>query len=513
MNRSIKIKAVRLAGLLLLCLLFMAPAAWGAYEVSNIVPNPTPTGQYIQWTENIVVSWDKPAVSSPDVLNGFIYKWSTSPNPLDDTAFSFATVNTANAGTGEDGFIPATIDMPTVVKDKSTLANLDSDQLLYLHIKTFYVSSAQPTYSADIRTPAFMIDNKAPTGTVTVVNAGGGAITETSNTTVKVLLSASADTTKAYLNEEAALISSIQIDPYATSVDYPFFNPAPGNKTLYAWFQDAAGNITPEQNPAAYSITLLASLYISPNTATIDLATGDTLPFRVEGTEAAYNWTIINQVPATSGTVAQFSGASTGVNAVTVQGLAEGTFQLQAGALTSGTITVSKSTTPKTYDLVTTATTNVNAIVLSRSGTGYTKASDLFAGVPNCNDLSRWNASMQAYESYVPFANDFDLVVGEPYFVSVSVGGPFVLNGSDPAMRYNLITTATTSVNAISLPKTKSNLTLASELFGDIPNCNDLSRWNATMQAYESYVPFANDFAIAVDEAYFVSVSSQTNWP
>jgi hypothetical protein len=172
-----------------------------------------------------------------------------------------------------------------------------------------------------------------------------------------------------------------------------------------------------------------------------------------------------------------------------------------------------QSTTSKTYTLITTGTTSVNAIVLSRSGTGYTKASHLYAAVPNCNDLSRWNATDQVYESYVPFANDFDLIVGEPYFVNVSNAGTFTVTGSVPVVSFTLKTTATTSVNAISLPQSKSALAKGSQLIADIPNANDLSRWNAADQVYESYVPFANDFDVEVDEAYFVNVSIQTTWP
>ena len=243
----------------------------------------------------------------------------------------------------------------------------------------------------------------------------------------------------------------------------------------------------------------------------------------MEGTDATYNWSIIEEVPETSGAVAQFSGTKDATNSVTVQGLAKGTFKLQAvptGAgdtRTSDKITVGQTATSKTYNLITTSTTSVNAIVLSRAGTGYTKASHLFAAVPNCDGLSRWNANYQAYDSYdnIFGTNDFDLVLGEPYFVSVSSAGVFTATGSTPTVSYNLKTTATTSVNAISLPQNKLALTKASLLFADIPSIDGLSQWRAEYQAYDSYdnIFGTNDFTLSVDDAYFVSVSQSANWP
>jgi hypothetical protein len=96
---------------------------------------------------------------------------------------------------------------------------------------------------------------------------------------------------------------------------------------------------------------LLTSISISPNTATLDLAGTATQAFRVEGTDATYTWTIINEkneagTAATAGTIAEITSGAAASNSVTVHGLAAGTFTLQAvptGAgetLTSGTITV-----------------------------------------------------------------------------------------------------------------------------------------------------------------------------
>jgi hypothetical protein len=313
-----------------------------------------------------------------------------------------------------------------------------------------------------------------------------------------------------YLSETSSKPSSGQT--YNADAVYGLGNTTTGLKTISAWFEDSVGNISAA--PATDSFTLLASINISPNTATLDLASGGTQVFSVEGTTASYSWAISDP------TVAEFSGGVSTGNSVTVKALKVGTFTLTTtspGTLTSGTITVIQTATSKTYNLITTATTSVNAIVLSRSGTGYTKASHLFAAVPNCDGLSRWSADFQAYDGYdnIFGTNDFDLVVGEPYFVSVSGAGVFTVTGSSPAVSYSLKTTSTTNVNAISLLQSKSGLTKASLLFADIPSIDGLSRWSAEFQAYDGYdnIFGTNDFALGVDEAYFVSVSAQATWP
>jgi hypothetical protein len=166
------------------------------------------------------------------------------------------------------------------------------------------------------------------------------------------------------------------------------------------------------------------------------------------------------------------------------------------------------------FPLVTTSKTNVNAIVLTRENSGFIKASDLFNAIPNADGLSKWDADVQSYVSFNALFNNFDLKVGEPYFVSVSVADTFTIPGDIPeGYVFDLKVTGSTSVNAISIPPNKANLTKASELFADIPNCNGLSKWDSALQSYVSYNQFFNNFDVRVGEAYFVSVSAPGQWP
>jgi len=318
----------------------MAPAAWAAYEVSqsditaNLLTN-TPT----KWTEDMTVEWTQPSMVS-DILNGYYYQWNNSASSLNvaDTLFTSFSASAGYPGCSTV-MDPAS---PKVVKPKAELADLNSGDFLYLHIITSYLDIASGTgarVSADVVYGPFLIDNVAPQGTVRIVDASGNDITSTSDTNVKVKMAASADTAKAYLNETPDIISSLQLTTYSTDATYPFANTTPGPKTIYAWFEDAVGNVTPSQSPATYNITLLASTTISPNTWTLDLAAGATKVFIVEGTADSYSWAISDP------TVAEFvDGVNTG-NSVTVKALKVGTFTLTAGSLTSGTITVVQSFT------------------------------------------------------------------------------------------------------------------------------------------------------------------------
>jgi hypothetical protein len=508
------------ACLVFLCLWVMVPSAWAAYEVSNIITvNGPPINAVNRWTDDLTVQWTGPTMTGADALNGYVYKWNNSSSPLDDTVFNWTT--------GRDGTVGWDVIPPNVLKNKADLANLDSGDLLYLHIKTFYLdvtTTGNPAYSSDVVYGPFLIDNVAPTGTVRIVDASGiNDVTSTSDTIVYLQLSAAKNPITMYLSETTSRPATGVA--YNTAPVWNLIETTPGTKTIYAWFEDSVGNVSTA--PATDSFTLLAPTNISPNSVTLDLATGATQVFRVEGTSATYTWTIINQVPVTQGaTVAQFSGASSGTNSVTVQGLAKGTFQLQAvpttgsGTLTSGTITVVQTTLSKDFSLITTATTSTNTIGFIFENTGITTAHELGTAVGSCTQVSKWNAATQSYLSHrmqFPTLNNFTLNVGEAYFVTVTDAHTFTLTGIPPASHtQTLITTATTSTNAIGVPNSKSSITLAHDLGLAVGNCSQVSKWNAATQSYLSHrmqFPTLNNFPVAWGEGYFITVTQQTNWP
>jgi hypothetical protein len=510
------------AGLMMLCLCIAAPAAWAAYEVSQSdikanVSTTVPT----KWTLDLQVEWKQPSIGATDALNGYLYKWNNSAASLNaqDALYTSFVVSM-------DGTVDPNLSPPNVKKPAADLAQSDSDTVLYLHIITWYRTATEVRVSADVVYGPFLIDNVAPVGTVRIVDGNGNDVTSTSNAQLNLKLAAAKDPVTMYLGETSTKPSTGA--SFGTDVVWNLVDTTPGTKTIYAWFEDGVGNLS---QVATDSVTLLASTTISPNTATLDLAGVATQVFRVEGTNATYDWSIINEKletggAATAGTIAQFSGTSSGTNSVTAQGKAKGTFQLQAvptsgsGTLTSGTITVVQSTVSKEFDLITTATTSTNTIGFIFENTGITTAHELGVAVGSCTQVAKWNAQTQSYLSHrmqFPTLNNFTLNVGEAYFVTVTDAHKFTLTGIVPASHtQTLITTATTNTNAIGVPTSKSSITLAHDLGLSIGNCSQVSKWNAQTQSYLSHrmqFPTLNNFAVAWGEGYFVTVTQETNWP
>ncbi|MBN2275846.1 MAG: T9SS type A sorting domain-containing protein, partial [Bacteroidales bacterium] len=74
------------------------------------------------------------------------------------------------------------------------------------------------------------------------------------------------------------------------------------------------------------------------------------------------------------------------------------------------------------FNLITTATTDFNEIMLPLDKTSITMASTLMTDIPSCNSVARWSSATQGYEQYIsilPFT-DFGVSVGYPYYVNVT---------------------------------------------------------------------------------------------
>lgn len=324
--------------LIALGFLAWAPGVYAAYEIVGVTSNVPTDGTVVKMQEDVEVSWPKPDMTGGDVLQGFVYKWNTSASPLSEAELS-ASVN--------DGIVSSSLDDPFLSKAAADFANDDSNLLRYVHIKTWYLdsSSGQPfTYSEDTVIGPINIDNVAPTGTVQIVDDQGDDLTSTQSTSVSLKMAASLAPVKMYIGESD--VRPTTGTDYATDAVYNLSS-TEGLKTIRVWFEDAAGNIS--SAPATDTVTLLATLSISPYNPTIDLATATSQVFRVDDgdTQSLYDWVIIEEAPVTAGDdVADFSGTSTGTNSVTISLVKPGTFKLQATpsaggtALTSGTITV-----------------------------------------------------------------------------------------------------------------------------------------------------------------------------
>jgi hypothetical protein len=84
-----------------------------------------------------------------------------------------------------------------------------------------------------------------------------------------------------------------------------------------------------------------------------------------------------------------------------------------------------------TFDLVTTATTDFNEVMLTLDKTVLTTASELMTDIPFCNSIARWNAALQGYEQYISFIppTNFGVRVGYPYYVNVTSNTTWPENG------------------------------------------------------------------------------------
>lgn len=327
-------KGLWMVVLVILAFTVLMPAApvLAAHEVSNFtMSSAPPQNAQSKWTNNIEISWDAPTMGS-DILLNYIYLWNNVSTAMNDTDFNDTT------GTATSNRVAVKNATDLTAKDFSLNPQTD---VLYLHVKTRYDNGTTVVYSTDNVLGAFQIDNVAPgDGTIRIVDSSGNTITETSSTNVNVRLAASGSIGKYYLSETESSPGT-GTSPFATDVVWGLQDTATGSHTLYAWFEDPAGN---QSRPATVTFTLLSAISITPFTATIDLASPTpTQTFKVDGSTATdYTWSISDS------TVAQITGSATG-NSVTVTGLKTGTFTLTAtkasdsSVLTSGTITVVQS--------------------------------------------------------------------------------------------------------------------------------------------------------------------------
>jgi len=471
-------------------LLFSATVVLADYEPVDPLPINAVTGVLPQQipAEALQIQWTNPDIAAGTVEK-YVYEWTNST----DEPVTY---------TGELG----NLDNPLLETDTSMFANTNYDgPYWYLHIKTEYLLFASgPGISDDVYVGPFNFDDTPPTGTIALdTSVSGQTETTSSLNPVTLSLGAATDTKTVYLSNTSTR-PQVGVD-YAATLSHEVIE-GEGSKIIYAWFEDQVGNIS---GMVTLSFELIAGKSMEP-AGDFDMDTGESQTFSILGKGAAetFDWEIIDPDPTD---VASFSGDFENVDSVTIVCDVEGSFSVRAtsdddnAVYDSGTITVVELSVPKTYSLI----TNVNAIVLCRTDSGYTTGAELMSAIPNCVDLARWNATLQGYESWHAVFNPFNLVIGEPYFVTVSSPTDFTISGKTPTLSYSMLT----NVNAISIPHERLDITTGSQLISAISNCVDLARWNATLQGYESWHSVFNPYDVSPDEAYFVTVSTPTIWP
>jgi hypothetical protein len=139
----------------------------------------------------------------------------------------------------------------------------------------------------------------------------------------------------------------------------------------------------------------------------------------------------------------------------------------------------------------------------------YPTALAVFNDVPNCLQVTHWTPSTDTPQSVTSVEDpDFALVKGE--FVLIKVSGSTTVNwivvGShDPS--YNMPLTGSAKSNWLSVPYHATSTT-ALTLFSEIPNCLQVTTWNAATDTPQSVTSVEDpDFAIVAGQGYLVKVS------
>ncbi|MCK4748015.1 MAG: hypothetical protein KAT15_13285, partial [Bacteroidales bacterium] len=169
------------------------------------------------------------------------------------------------------------------------------------------------------------------------------------------------------------------------------------------------------------------------------------------------------------------------------------------------------------YPFSATPETDFNGFALSLQVIGLSQAHGLINMIPGCTSVARWNTAAQGYQQYVPdvSSGNFTVQAGESFLVNVTEDTVFTLTGEISRPSYTLITTPSTSYNSVMLPLDKHEITSASELMAEIPNCDGLAYWRASTQSIVQYIPVQdlNNFNVYTGHSYYVHVTEETVWP
>ena len=140
-------------------------------------------------------------------------------------------------------------------------------------------------------------------------------------------------------------------------------------------------------------------------------------------------------------------------------------------------------------------------------------ASDLAGNITSCLSVSRWNASMQTYKTYIvggPPSFDFPLDEGHGYFVDTNQNSTLTLVGDNI---FNVSVSLKIGWNLLGWYHDYN--TTAISLSENITGCTSVSKWNATLQTYDTYIvggPDSFDFKITRGMGLFVDVNQTSYW-
>ena len=398
-----------------------------------------------------------------------------------------ATTVIISSGNSQSAVVGNALSSPLVASVTDAFANVVSGAVVDFAVisvdSTGTLSDASDTTSSN-GDASTTLTLSTTSGTVQVsATLSGGNASETFTVT------ASADTASIGSSGNSLIVIGSSADSTDTTKTQSF----DGTDTIWLILKDQYGNLVGNTDASGNSITV--------NIAFSDLAEG-TL-----GSES-YN----SSSKAFSAVV---TAPSSGDSSDTVTASINGSPLNKSVVVTYGSGDVVFN-----YSFVKNAsTTSVNAFGYVLTSSSYSNASELYAGIANCDGLSRWDASTQSYVSFVPGPNinNFTLTPGEAYFVSVSQNSSLQLSGPAATITHTLTkNTNNTSVTAIGLESGAviDSLNTAAEMYAQVTNIDGLSEWSVDGQSYISFVPGPNinNFSLSDGQAYFVSVSSSTTW-
>lgn len=142
----------------------------------------------------------------------------------------------------------------------------------------------------------------------------------------------------------------------------------------------------------------------------------------------------------------------------------------------------------------------------------YTDAGSIFSDVPNCTQVSRWDTTTGAFQTWNGSrGTNFTVDEGEAYLVKVSSASNWIVVGShDPSFALSL--QAGGAYNWVSVPY-HTTATDAGTLFSQIPNCSQVSRWDTASGSFQTWNGSrGTNFGLTAGEGLLVKVSTASSW-
>jgi hypothetical protein len=173
------------------------------------------------------------------------------------------------------------------------------------------------------------------------------------------------------------------------------------------------------------------------------------------------------------------------------------------------------------YSNIVTAGTDLNNIAIPVTN-GWTSSSNIDPSSLYYNSIQKWNpvtqTNMISSRAGILWLTPFAIGPGDNLTLNAKVNHDLIVNGTvNDINPYNLIVTATTDLNDIMVPLTKSNLTTSTLLGNDIALCNSVQKWNNTTQtttiSSKAGILWLTPFATAIADPLRVNMTGAKTWP